>query len=280
MPKFYDSIPDDLRRWALVQSVFFTATAPLAGQHVNLSPKGLPSSTFSIFDGNHAAYVDATGSGAETISHVYENGRITIMFCSFETMPRIMRFFCHGTVVEWDQPQFDSVLRRMGKDKIDGARAVIMLDVFKVQTSCGYGVPMLDKNPTAESRFEDRKTLGHWASNKVNKNELLPYQMINNARSLDGLPGLRAARRDRGERFWLESTMAWLRRIKAQWDAVLTGAAFTLKSRDDLQYFKPQDPSKRETLFSPRDIRPSGEEPDEDLETESPKLSQSAQEAK
>ena len=118
---------------ALKQQVFFTASAPLTGKHVNVSPKGLPSSTFSIFDPNHAAYVDATGSGNETISHVYENGRITIMFCSFASAPRIMRFFCWGKVVEWDQPGFEGLIGKMGKEKIQGARAVVLLDVFKVR---------------------------------------------------------------------------------------------------------------------------------------------------
>lgn len=99
---------------------------------MNLSPKGLPSTTFSIFDPNHAAYVDATGSGSETISHLYENGRITIMFCSFSASPRILRFFCTGSVVEWDQAGFEPLIRKMGKEHLAGARAVILLDVFKV----------------------------------------------------------------------------------------------------------------------------------------------------
>jgi len=132
MPKFFDSISDDLAAWALKQPVFFTASAPLRGKHVNISPKGLPSSTFTIFSPNSCAYVDATGSGSETISHIYENGRVTIMFCSFGTMPRIMRFYCTGRVVEWDQPEFEVLLGKMGKTKIEGARAIICLDVWKV----------------------------------------------------------------------------------------------------------------------------------------------------
>jgi hypothetical protein len=132
MPKFYDSISDDLAEWALQQLVFFTASAPLTGKHVNISPKGLPSSTFAIFSSNSAAYVDATGSGSETISHVYENGRVTIMFCSFGAAPRIMRFFCTGRVVEWDQPEFEVLLEKMGNKRIEGARAVIYLNVWKV----------------------------------------------------------------------------------------------------------------------------------------------------
>ncbi|OBT72583.1 hypothetical protein VF21_08163, partial [Pseudogymnoascus sp. 05NY08] len=145
MGKFYDQINDNLSEWALKQSVFFTASAPTSGKHVNISPKGLPSSTLSILSPNQVAYVDATGSGNETISHIYENGRVTLMFCSFDAAPRIMRFFCTGRVIEWDDREFDSWLAKMGNKKILGARAVIVLDVFKVQTSCGFGVPKLVK---------------------------------------------------------------------------------------------------------------------------------------
>jgi hypothetical protein len=132
MPKFYDSIPDELAEWAMKQPVFFTASAPLTGKHVNISPKGLPSSTMAILSPNSVAYLDCAGSGAETIAHVYENGRLTIMFCSFGASPRIMRFFCKGRVVEWDLPEFEVLLEKMGKKRIDAARAIIVLDVFKV----------------------------------------------------------------------------------------------------------------------------------------------------
>ena len=134
MVQFYPSIPPDLQEWALKQSIFYTASAPLTGTHVNLSPKGLPSATFAIFGPNSAGYIDATGSGSETISHIYENGRVTIMFCSFGTSPRIMRFFCRGRVVERGDGGFESEVKRMGKGKgeVLGARAVILLDVWKV----------------------------------------------------------------------------------------------------------------------------------------------------
>ncbi|MCJ1266459.1 hypothetical protein MMC22_006344 [Lobaria immixta] len=231
MVKFWDHIPDNLRDWALEQQVFFTASAPLAGKHVNLSPKGLPATTFSIFDSNHAAYVDATGSGCETISHIYENGRVTIMFCSFLTMPRIMRFFCMGKVIEWDQPEFESLIRKMGKEKIEGARAIILLDVFKVQTSCGFGVPLLSADPIngdpasidEKPVLKDRETLGHWASVTIEKGKLQKYQRDMNADSLDGLPGLRVARRDAGEHLWMTETTAHVRRIGAQKEALLVG---------------------------------------------------------
>ncbi|TVY43341.1 Pyridoxamine 5'-phosphate oxidase family protein [Lachnellula occidentalis] len=229
MPKFYDSISPDLADWALSQPLFFTASAPNTGKHINISPKGLPSSTFTIFSPTSCAYIDATGSGAETISHIYENGRVTIMFCSFGAAPRIMRFFCTGRVVEWDQPEFESLMVRMGKKKVDGARAVIVLDVWKVQTSCGYGVPRIREGDMdiekgkEEDAFQDRDTLGHWAGQRVERNEMGEYQLKNNLRSLDCLPGLRTARRDAGERFWLEDARAKISMIVGQKEALVSG---------------------------------------------------------
>ncbi|MCJ1486410.1 hypothetical protein MMC06_006587 [Schaereria dolodes] len=232
MVQFWDSIPENLRDWAFEQQVFFTASAPLLGKHVNISPKGLPSSTFTIFDPNHAAYIDTTGSGSETISHVYENGRITIMFCSFATSPRIMRFFCTGRVVEWDQPEFEPLLKRMGKPRVAGARAVILLDVFKVQTSCGYGVPYLTSTQTAKHddtsqgikpELRDRDTMERWAVKKDERNELQQYQAEWNSSSLDGLPGLRVARRDMKENVWIMDAKAKVRRISMQRDALTAG---------------------------------------------------------
>lgn len=132
MPTFYPSISPDLRDWALNQKVFFTASAPLSGRHINLSPKGLPDASFAILGPNEAAYVDATGSGGETISHLRENGRITILFCSFDASPRILRLFCTGSVIEWSDPDFEPYLARMQGKKLVGARAIIRLDVFKV----------------------------------------------------------------------------------------------------------------------------------------------------
>jgi hypothetical protein len=135
MVQFFENIDTRLGEWALKQAVFFTASAPTSGKHVNISPKGLPSSSLAILSPNQVAYIDATGSGSETISHIYENGRVTLMFCSFDVSPRILRFFCTGRVVEWDDKDFETWLARMGNKKVQGARAVIVLDVFKVGPS-------------------------------------------------------------------------------------------------------------------------------------------------
>lgn len=132
MPIFYESLSDSLRDWALHQSMFFVSSAPLHGQHINLSPKGLPDSSFAVLSPNKVAYVDSTGSGCETICHLRENGRATVMFCSFDKTPRIMRLFCTGSVIEWDEPEFVPYLQAMGGKSLLGARAVIVLDIFKV----------------------------------------------------------------------------------------------------------------------------------------------------
>ena len=132
MPIFYDSLSDNLRDWALHQPVFFLSSAPLRGRHINVSPKGLSDSSFAVLSPNQVGYVDSTGSGCETIAHLRENGRATVMFCSFEATPRIMRLFCTGSVIEWDDPGYAGFVKRMGVKSLLGARAAIVLDVFKV----------------------------------------------------------------------------------------------------------------------------------------------------
>ncbi|KAL3469629.1 hypothetical protein BJX99DRAFT_268073 [Aspergillus californicus] len=212
MPKFYPSISPDLRDWAMSQHVFFTASAPDSGRHINVSPKGLVNASFAILGPNTAAYIDSTGSGCETIAHLRENGRITILFCSFDAAPRILRFFCTGSVIEYSEPKFQTYLDRLGGRNMLGARAIIQLDVFKVQTSCGYGVPQLtlDYEPDTNvpvAGFKDRETLGNWASKTVKGGNLRAYQAEWNSRSLDGLPGLRTALQDRGLKARLASLL-------------------------------------------------------------------------
>lgn len=132
MPIFYESLSDNLRDWALRQPLFFVSSAPCRGRHINVSPKGLPDSSFAVLSPNKVAYVDSTGSGCETICHLRENGRATVMFCSFDATPRIMRLFCTGSVIEWNDPRYAGYVKRMGVKSLVGARAVIILDIFKV----------------------------------------------------------------------------------------------------------------------------------------------------
>lgn len=248
--KLYESIPDDLAHWAQRQPVFFTGSAPTHGAHVNVSPKGLSDSHFAILGPNKCAYIDRTGSGCETIAHAYENGRLCLMFNSFGPAPRILRFFCHSSVVEYDQPGFSGLVHQVSKgqrEAFDGARAVVVCDVWQVQTSCGYGVPRVKRgiyaseaedqqpyrallaegSPDGElselAVFEARPTLDTWAKKKADTAELQAYQDINNSRSIDGLPGLRVARRNLGESVWVGDTKAHISRIFAEKEAVAAG---------------------------------------------------------
>ncbi|KAF2813384.1 uncharacterized protein BDZ99DRAFT_412079 [Mytilinidion resinicola] len=248
MVKFYPSINSDHAEFMLKQPLFYVASAPYAGKHVNLSPKGQPSRSFAVLGQNSVAYVDATGSGCETIAHVYENGRVTVMFCSFGVSPKIMRLFCRGTVVELGDERFGPLAAQMGKlVSLPGARAIILLDVYKLQTSCGFGVPLIrgskstttpweseaeedgQKTHDEEKRvgsahgFSDRRTMDKWATAMNEKRALLGYQKNSNFQSLDGLPGLRTARRARGQWILLDDTKARVRRLMRQWDAMIAG---------------------------------------------------------
>ncbi|KAJ5413288.1 hypothetical protein N7465_005593 [Penicillium sp. CMV-2018d] len=216
MPIFYESLSDSLRDWALHQSMFFVSSAPLHGRHINLSPKGLLDSSFAVLSPNKVAYVDSTGSGCETICHLRENGRATVMFCSFDKTPRIMRLFCTGSVIEWDEPEFVPYLQAMGGKSLLGARAVILLDIFKVQISCGFGVPKLVLTFDAETNeakpcFENRSRLGEFAQYTIDRGEMMEYQVKWNSRSLDGLPGLHSALRKSGHSIWWAHFRNWER---------------------------------------------------------------------
>ncbi|KAF4540511.1 putative pyridoxamine phosphate oxidase protein [Lasiodiplodia theobromae] len=244
MPKFYPSLSSDLAEWLLAQPLFFVASAPIAGAHVNVSPKGLPSHSLAIINQNQVAYLDATGSGCETISHIYENGRVTLMACSFGTSPRIMRLFCTGRVVERNSRQFDEWVAKTGiKEGIKACRAVIVLDVFKVQTSCGYGVPVLSpkgspqehaeddvESDAAAKYWEDRDTMSNWATKMLAKDGAIQgYQRQNNSYSLDGCPGLKSARKSCGEILMLGDVRARTRRmVVGEWGAVVLGAVLML----------------------------------------------------
>lgn len=139
--KLLPSLTPDLTDWALKQPVFFIASAPTHGAHVNVSPKGLPSSNLAVLGPNSVAYVDRTGSGCETIAHLYENGRVTLMFMSLGSDPRVLSLFCRGKVVEFDDPAFPSWLERLGHKRPAAVRSIILLDIFHVGTSYGYAVP-------------------------------------------------------------------------------------------------------------------------------------------
>jgi hypothetical protein len=180
MGKVYDAIDERLAAFLAAQRVFFVATAPLAADgHLNCSPRGLEG--LAVLGPREVAWLDLTGSGVETIAHLRENGRIVLLFCAFEGPPRIVRLQGRGTVVEPDDPGFDALRARFGDH--EGVRAVIRVACTRISDSCGYGVPLL------EHRGE-RPQLAAWARRKGPEG-LRAYQAEKNARSIDGLPGLR-----------------------------------------------------------------------------------------
>jgi hypothetical protein len=178
MGKSYDGIDAATAEWLVAQRVFFVATAPLAADgHVNCSPKGGP---FAVLDPRTVAYPDLTGSGAETIAHLKENGRVVLMFCAFEGPPRIVRLHGTGEVVAPEHPDFAALKAAFPADP--GLRAVIRVRVSRVADSCGYGVPLYAFQGT-------RDTLGKWARKKGPEG-LAQYRRDKNAVSIDGLPAL------------------------------------------------------------------------------------------
>jgi predicted pyridoxine 5'-phosphate oxidase superfamily flavin-nucleotide-binding protein len=142
MSTVHDRIDPRLRAFIERQHVFFVATAPTdpAG-HVNVSPKGI-GGTFAVIDDCTVAYLDITASGAETIAHLRDNGRITLMFCAFEGPPNVVRLHGHGRFVTVYDEEFADLLALFGEHR--GARAVVIVDVERVSDSCGYGVPLME----------------------------------------------------------------------------------------------------------------------------------------
>jgi predicted pyridoxine 5'-phosphate oxidase superfamily flavin-nucleotide-binding protein len=145
MGKTYERIEGRLRSFIEAQPVFFTATAPLSADGtVNLSPKGLKGS-FAVLDDLTVAYLDFAGSTAETIAHLRENGRITLMWCAFQGPPNIVRVHGRGEPVFRDDPRFRELLGHF--PDIDpaqhGLRAIIVVTAELVRDSCGYAVPFM-----------------------------------------------------------------------------------------------------------------------------------------
>ncbi len=180
MGKQYATIDEPLRAFIEAQHVFFVATAPSgATGHVNVSPKGLD--TLRILGPATIAYLDFVGSGAETIAHVRENGRVVVMLCAFDGPPKIVRLYGRGTVIEPHDAEFTSLRDRFPPAR--GVRSVIRIDLDRITDSCGYGVPRYDF-------VGPRTQLGEWAVRKGD-DALRDYQRSNNARSIDDLLALR-----------------------------------------------------------------------------------------
>jgi hypothetical protein len=174
-----DEITPDLADWWRQQPLFFVATAPRSDEgHVNLSPKGLD--TLRLLGPRCVAYLDLTGSGAETIAHLRENGRVTLMACAFTGAPRISRIHGTGTVHPAGSAGFAELCELF--PDLPGARAVIDIAVSRVSTSCGYAVPTMEL-------VGERDRLVRWAEAKGDDG-IERYWATRNRRSIDGLPAL------------------------------------------------------------------------------------------
>lgn len=180
MAKVIEAIDDALAEWIAAQPVFFVASAPAAGGHVNISPKG--HDTLRVLGERSVAYLDLTGSGAETIAHTRENGRLTIMLCAFQGPPRILRLFGTGTAHPKGTARYEQLVDRF--PDLLGARSIVELAVDRIQTSCGYAVPFLTYD-------QERPTLQQWAARR-SEDDLAAYRRTKNATSIDGLPALDA----------------------------------------------------------------------------------------
>jgi len=192
MGQTYDEIDERWRSWIAEQPIFFVATAPISEDGlVNLSPKG-PAGGLRVLGPRQVAYLDVGGSGVETIAHLRENGRIVVMLCAFGGPPRILRLHGRGRVVSEGDPRFEELSAGMSSiGPPEASRSVIVVDVERIADSCGYGVPLMS--------FEgDRDHYELFVSKKLRTGgpeALARRRAENNARSLDGLPGLEGLER-------------------------------------------------------------------------------------
>lgn len=175
MAKFYAALSNELMDFIRAQRLFFTASAATAGR-INLSPKGLQS--FCILSPTQVAYLDLTGSGIETAAHLLADGRLTLMFCSLEDAPLILRLYGRGSLLRPEDADWESVYRLF--PPLPGARQIVILNIDSVQTSCGFGVPRY-------TYCGERDELVNWAVKK-GADGLRQYRAEKNRLSIDGLP--------------------------------------------------------------------------------------------
>ena len=182
MGKVLQEIDDALAGFLRAQPLFFVASAPTSVDGmVNVSPKGLDGS-FAVLGPHEVAYLDLTGSAAETIAHLRDNGRICLMFCAFDGPPRIVRLHGRGEAVPLGDPRFRALAACFAD--IPGARSVVRVDVTRIADSCGFAVPRMEF-------AGERDQLVRWATNRGPEG-LTAYRAARNARSIDGLPALDA----------------------------------------------------------------------------------------
>jgi hypothetical protein len=175
MSEWFKTITPDLKRFIADQKVFFVATAPREGR-INLSPKGMD--TFRVASAKRVLYLDLTGSGNETAAHLLDDGRITIMFCSFDKTARIIRLYGRGRAIHPRDDEWDEYFAMFPSEP--GVRQIMVIDIEAAMTSCGYAVPRFD-------RLEERDTLRKYWHTRGD-GAAVEYQQKKNLESIDGLP--------------------------------------------------------------------------------------------
>lgn len=177
MAKVHSAITPEVQKFIGKQQMFFVSTAPLDQDgHINLSPKGID--CFRILSPQRVGYMDLIGSGNETSAHLLENGRITFMFCAFEGSPNILRLYGTGHAVLPDQQEWEELAPAF--TLYPNTRQIIVVDITRVQTSCGFGVPQYEYTGQRDMLFR-------WAEARGPEG-LAQYQQQNNRASIDGLP--------------------------------------------------------------------------------------------
>jgi hypothetical protein len=174
MSKFFDQLTPELTEFIRAQPVFFVATAAPEGR-INLSPKGMD--TFRVLDEKRVAYLDLTGSGNETAAHLLHDGRITIMFCSFDKNAEIARIYGRGVVIRPSDERWRELIANF--PILPGVRQVMEIRVESAMTSCGYAVPRM-REMVARDTLEN-----YWTKKGEQAKE--DYWQKHNLRSIDGL---------------------------------------------------------------------------------------------
>lgn len=183
MGQVYQEINERLSAFINEQPMFFVGTAPSGPDgHVNVSPKGMRG-TFKILGPRKVAYLDWGGSGVEGTAHMRQNGRVCVMFCSFDRTPKILRLHGHGEPVFPDDARYPGLLAEFGEPITHGLRSIIAVDVTRISDSCGFAVPYMEYQGERDMLVEHnaRRTRAQIAERRT----------LTNTDSIDGLPGLR-----------------------------------------------------------------------------------------
>lgn len=191
MGQVYSEITERLAEFITAQPMFFVGTAPSGeGGHINVSPKGM-AKTFKILDPNRVAYLDWGGSGVEGTAHMRQNGRVCVMFCSFDRAPKILRLHGTGEPVFRGDERFDALLARFEDPTLHGVRSIIDVRVTRISDSCGYSVPLME--------LKGERSMLIDLNARRSEAEIARRRLASNTVSIDGLPGLGDSQ---GERYF------------------------------------------------------------------------------